>query len=402
MPTKNTIENRIYSQTHLSRVNQGPWDNYGSSTESVSLASSFTGIQNPSWWQQVRYGQNATTIASGTKDTMIVKPFLASVSFQAPGQLVDRIVQGDPHAFDLPSAPGLGTFPGLSDSVANAVLTRFLLKCRSTQRNLQGGVVLGELRKTIQLIRNPLKALDNAIHEYVAAVRGKSRQLSPRLIPRMLTEEYLSFTYGATPLMHDIKGAYEACIRLRDLPELVRVRAFAYEERLSSHSSSQVSYFSIPCLREETRYGRCEARIIGAVKVKSVGPAPPLKEAFGFQLRDFIPTIYELIPYSFLLDYFVGLGDFINAVSFCQADLAWHCRTTRYIGVSNRSEVPVRPNSIFGYPVLGYSFLPSQAQRSTKSFSRDAAPLGLPSVVFKLPSTGQGVNIAALAAIRAL
>lgn len=399
---KVSSENRVYGWQYLQSVNQSPYSVTAEAATSNLLASYFNGEDFPDWWLQVRYGRNATTIASGSKDSMIGGPFLASMRYENGSQKVDRLVQGDPHLGNLSPPPSPGEAPGMSDSVRNAVLTRFLLKCLAEQRKLQGGVFLAEFRKTYQMIRNPLKALDGAIKQYVGACRGRARHLSPKLIPRMLSEEYLQFTYGAIPLFADIKGAYDACIRLRDLPQLVRVRAFAEEERVISHTSGVASYYGIDYWREQIRSIKCQGRILGAVKVASVGPDLPLREATGLRLRDFVPTVYELIPYSFLVDYFVNVGDILNAWSFAQSDLAWHCSTYRTLCISTEYQSPARPSTVFGLPVTAYSFEPTYAQRVQKSFSRNAEPLGLPSLVFKLPSSGQNVNIAALAAFKSL
>jgi hypothetical protein len=400
--TKTRQEKKVYSYQNLVRVNQGPWSVVAEAGNEYTFGSSFTGDFNPSWRSAVRVGKSATTIASGAQESVRSTPFLASLSFEANGSTVDRMVQGDFHLANMPDCPSTGEFPGLSDSVYNAVLARFLNRCTSEQRKLQGGVVLGELRKTIAMIRRPLNALEQVTFDYVSAVRRRARQLSPRAIPRMIINEYLSYTYGAIPLFADIKGAYDACIRLRDLPQLVKVRAFASEKRVSSQSSTLVAPYSIPGWVETSRTVEFQARIIGAVKVASVGPVSPLQEATGFRLRDFVPTIYELIPYSFLVDYFVNVNDIINALSFAQADLAWHCQTTRSLCVVNQSYSSCKIDTIFGFPVTGYSFLPSNLERTSKSFFRTSTPLGIPSLVFKLASTGQSVNIAALAAIRVL
>lgn len=402
MATKSRPEVRVYSYKYFVQVNKNGYSQTAESSARREILSTFTGVQNPSWWLQVRYGRNATTAASGTKEQLLGDPFLASMTYVSGTQTVDRLVQGDPHLVDILPPPALGDAPLLHASVANAVLSRFLQKCLAEQRKLQGLVVLGELRKTIQLIRNPLKALEKATHEYVDAVRGRARRLSPRLIPRMITEEYLSYTYGVKPLFYDIKGAYDLCIRLRDLPELVRVRAVAQDEQLVTHTVSSPSYYSIPSHQENVRIVRALGKIVGAVKVQSVGPAPPLMEGLGFQMRDFIPSVYELIPYSFLVDYFTNVGDIINCFSFCQSDLAWHSRTIRTSCDSIVSLSPKRPETVFGVPVTAYSFLPCKARWSNISFTRDGAVLGLPSLAFKMPSFGQGVNIAALAAIRVL
>lgn len=401
MATKSFSERRVYSYSHEQRVNQAPWSQVASSGEQRFLASDFYGVQNPDWWRQVRYKQNATTLASGTKDEFLVlgRPE-AFIAYQAPGQLVERRVLGDPHA--LLTDPPPGVINELADQVRNAGLTRFLLKCLAVQRSWQSGVFLGEIRQTIRLIRNPLLAIQKATFDYAGACRGLARNLSPQALPKALADQYLSYQFGIKPLFFDIKGAYDAAIRLRDLPQTVKVRSFTSMDRQISCSSTSGTFFDIPYHRETVKYVRCSTVYRGEVKVQSVGPLPPLRQSLGFTARDFIPTVYQLIPYSFVLDYFLNVGEILDALSFCQADLAWYSRSFRTITVSDDKLTPLRPSTLFGFPVVGYSMLPCQVQRSQKTFSRDAGPLGLPSLVLKLPNARQGINLVALAASKAL
>jgi hypothetical protein len=404
MATKVTSERALYFAEYFQQVNQGGYVKTAGPTGMLdkTLVSSFSGVQNPSWWRQVRYGQSATTIASGVRQSFAASPEFAFIAYQAGSQLVERQVVGNPTLQLQEPPPGGGNAPGLIDSVLNAVLIRFLKKCLGEQRKLQAGVFLGELRQTINLIRNPLKAFNNAIYEYVHAARGRSRYLSPRQIPRMITEEYLSFQFGVRPLLADIEGAYKLCLRLRDLPQLVRVRAFAKDEKQISCTSAPAATYDIPFWFTRTRAVRCSAKIVGAVSVRSVGPVPPLTEGLGFRLRDHVATAYNLIPYSFILDYFVNVNDIIDCLSFAQADVAWHSRSARTEGYTELVCCPARPQTVFGSPCVGYSFNPCSSIWKDVTFSRDGGSLGLPSLVVKLPSFGQGVNIAALASLRVL
>jgi hypothetical protein len=404
MATKTTSERKIWTATVRGRQNQGDWYVIVPSYTALdrTLVSSFQGVENPDWWRQVRYGQQATTDASGTETSITISPYHAFLAFGQPGASEEISEEGDLHANLLTEPPTLAGFPGLSDSVRNTVLVRFLNKCVGVQRKFMSGVIVGELHKTIQLIRHPLKALENAIYEYAVAVRGRSRYLSPRQIPQMLASEYLSFTYGVTPLFADIKGIYEACIRLRDLPQLVKVRAAHTEERQVSASASNAAIYAVSHNRQILEFVRVTSIITGAVKVQSVGPVPPLMEVTGAQLRDFVPTIYELIPYSFLLDYVTNVGDVLNALSFSQSDLAWHSWSTIETGVQRITLTPRKGATYLGQPILGYSFLPCVAEVSTKKFVRSSAPLGLPSLAFRSPTLKQSFNTAVLAASRVL
>jgi hypothetical protein len=48
----------------------------------------------------------------------------------------------------------------------------------------------------------------------------------------------------------------------------------------------------------------------------------------GFTLSEFVPTVWELIPYSFLVDYFTNFGEVVSAVSYPRSNFRWIMKWT--------------------------------------------------------------------------
>jgi hypothetical protein len=70
---------------------------------------------------------------------------------------------------------------------------------------------------------------------------------------------------------------------------------------------------------------------------------------FGFNPSEFVPTAWELIPYSFLADYFTNIGDILDSWAYGRGNLSW----------SNRTQIQETNNSYFGpvklEPFLSYA-----------------------------------------------
>lgn len=67
--------------------------------------------------------------------------------------------------------------------------------------------------------------------------------------------------------------------------------------------------------------------------IKHVIPGRPnslagTAEALGFSLRQVIPSIWELTKLSFLVDYFVNVGDLLNTAVYGDTNLYYACCST--------------------------------------------------------------------------
>jgi hypothetical protein len=88
---------------------------------------------------------------------------------------------------------------------------------------------------------------------------------------------------------------------------------------LNNQSAIVKQGFDIPVYNQKTVdkfaqivtfYGSYQGHVADEKLDVTIGRAVELS---GFQFRDFVPTVWELIPYSFVSDYFVNIGDILEA-----------------------------------------------------------------------------------------
>lgn len=365
----------------------------------------FNGYRQDNWRFKLRNKENATTPASGNKQTFKDPIIIGSLRYEAPGQSVYRTVTGSASAIfgeDAFIPPGTSVPPG---GTYNRALLAFLRKSKAAQRKLMTLVAVGEGRQTLNLIKKPAVSLRGLLHEYVVACRGVSRELSPKATLRYISSQWLEYALGMRPLISDINNALESAIKLyQDLNDIgvqvtIRDPFDVSVDRVVSNLWSQF----IPIELNRITYRHQLVKICGSVRLMTTGKHGPLAETLGLTLPDFIPSLYELIPYSFLFDYFVNLGEVLEALSFNQADLVWHSITSKEEVTRTIEIVPVRPGTLFGYPVSSYSVTPGLYSQTFANFNRVATPLGIPSLRAKVPDTWtKALNIAALATMRKL
>jgi len=309
----------------------GSFPNYGT----LYWDNSFTGVDNPYWRAQVSQGSNATTSASGWK---------ASASFNGDGICeASYFTYQDPITGEKknPDSVGLsGDFipmginespwPSLmlpSDTAESKARLKYLSDARQARTAFQGGTFFGELSQTLRMLRTPAQSLRNGISSYVAdAKKQAARKKTTKAKNKVVAGTWLEYNFGWLPLASDIEDAARAVSKA---PTIVFRRIQGSGDTTTSSSHVDISgYGYAQCRWEKTIRVVQSVRYLGAVRCDNVTAGGKL-ENFGLSTENFLPTIWNLIPYSFLVDYFSNVGKIIDGASVKTSDIAWTCRTDR-------------------------------------------------------------------------
>lgn len=121
----------------------------------------------------------------------------------------------------------------------------------------------------------------------------------------------------------------------------------------------------------------------------------------GLHPKDWLPTIYELLPWSFVIDYFVNLNAIIAALSNAFISVDWVSKTTRKSYVTRVTNITPRRLSPGVYPnseLIVREFSPRNSKHVVKRVDREALDgVSIPNLVFSLPdSFGQVINLLSL------
>lgn len=291
--------------------------------------------------------------------------------------------------------------PSVGTTVQQQALSRFIGKASDARTAVLGGAFIKELHQTLEMIRHPAQALRKGVGDYLSTLAKRRRRLSPRRKPHVLSDTWLEYNFGWKPLIADIQAGKKA---LRNLPtcELKPISAFA-SEKVSQ--STRTSSLSIGRYRQDYLVkieGWRSYRYKGAVRVSLPSEGGYLQQSFGFDLSSFIPTVWEVIPYSFLVDYFTNIGDILTYHSGVSSNVSWTNQTARqgksFVTVPLGGRREITPHT-FG--TLNFiSWNPGTAAGERTSFSRtgtDGFP-DVPEFRFQIPGAGstRWLNIAAL------
>lgn len=311
-----------------------------------------TAYQRKGWAKRLKEGDDATTYLSGTR--VRVKQENArwrrSVRPQFQGQPIQDVQLDDNiyHANIIPTLPDVSVF----DKAVNQAQIAFLGNIAKKRRLFQTGVFLGELPEMLRLLKSPLRSIRKGLDDYVHLVKG-GRGRNRNRIGRnntYISDMWLEYVYGIQPLVADAKSAAQAAFELYTSRKL-HSRVTHKPSRVVSPVSDVVgatysdTLSQINCRRLIEAEVSCQFRGVMNIDAdKALGTRDAIS-SLGFSPRDFVPTVWELLPWSFVFDYFTNCGDLLEALSTGTGSLRWYARTTREVATATWYDAHALPYS---------------------------------------------------------
>jgi len=368
--------------------------NFSAKGSSVGFSDIRSGIKQPYWRRTANNLQSATSVYSRTitrNDPLPIygngalrdagKPRSPGFGFYVTGTL--KNVLSDPSALSYSSA--------LSQSQVSALASFF----NQANGDVSGIVFAGEIRETMRMFLHPCSSLVKLSLNFYNARRG----LTGKQLAKVISDLYLTWTYGAVPLMADMAGINKALLSLTR-QELIR----------HDHGSKTVTEKTLsPLIRTQGAGGftfrylerssvEASTQIGGGRLIKSTEMADVLSTYFGFNLASVPSALWDLIPFSFVVDYITNVGDIMSV-------LGGTAQHHYYVYMS--SKVTLSTEVVSSAVTLGKSGYTTLRSTGTISGRREKIIFGrspaLPSLgsldlipSFEAPNIKQLVNLAAL------
>lgn len=213
--------------------------------------------------------------------------------------------------------------------------TKQLAKVYNTRQALLGTYAL-EWKQTLHMFLNPTRTLVKAIfldwpqiaNKLIRAWRrSKGRRI--RTINREIANRWLEFNFGLIPLISDYLDVEQRVLDMSNEITQHRVVGKSSEDGLVD-TVANVQFTSGYAIVRGDLITRSEASVrLGGLYVHRHDVPYLRPRDLGLSLEGFVPTVYELLPLSWIVDYFVNVGDFIKAIHTVGLKLKWNVASQR-------------------------------------------------------------------------
>lgn len=227
--------------------------------------------------------------------------------FDTSNQAAFRGVLGMTTIYGPPEAPS---------AMQNEAVTKALLKLADQKAMI--GENLATLRQTLGLIRNPAEALVKGVRKVhsdksLAPFLYKSyRDILRGGLMNGAAKRYLEYVYGWKPLMQDIHGIMELAKQKGDSPLLMhstgkssqqtQTRLYRYKD-LSNDTTTLTGPCDVNATTRCSLWARIDPNQQGVRSLNQLGLLNPAALA------------WELVPWSFVVDWLLPIGSVLNALS---------------------------------------------------------------------------------------
>lgn len=356
---------------------------------------------NPNWKYRIAQNQEVTSPLSGTRLVVVRSPVKGYYVRDQKNSLnvnwttgIKVPFRGYPFPTRVSGSPAVSTIQ--RQDAETIAIRKFHRKVASLTKQFEGFVFLGELRETLRMLRHPFETIRRqAKKDYLDALTIRKRR-DPKGWTKAIAGTWLEFMFGIRPALSDLSDAAEAWRSLQWEPMLQRrFRVSAFDvDQTSSPSAHVWSTDGQAVFTGHTRKYLTKQIVYRALWVRTRTAPEDLStktlafESLGLEMRHFVPAVYELLPWSFLVDYVTNLGDVLEQqfTSFADVRYIVGTRIDKSVEetISAFSEIDTRFNNTTASRryVKAVPGSPARLSVSRVTFQRNSVP------VWKFPTNG--------------
>jgi hypothetical protein len=353
-----------------------------------STSVDWSGGDSPRYREKIRNGVDATNSYTRTWTERNVAP--SSGHYLK----VDRMLWGTPSGwrpnrvteqwwrfYPTLSYPSAGTH---SAKAQNAAAQSFIRRARERLSEAQALVSAGELRESIQMVLGARRALFNKLRAWQSkALKSAKHVKFEAQKKRAVANAWLEYSFGWAPLVGDVENlANAAAATVSGSMRSFNITGYGGDETTVELGGGvnmgfgDMSGLAYARLRQRTK-SECWYKGAMALNIQDPGR---FTSQFGLTMDNWLPSIWELVPWSFAVDYFTGLGDFISSITFPVSSLKYRVMSRKTKVYRELYDFQKVPDLVTNALIQQYQFTPGKASVARGQFDRE-----VPSQIIRWP-----------------
>jgi len=323
-----------------------------------------------------------------------------------PGQVLAREWLSNVNG--QPDMMGWGALSACPEDLYRKAYVDFVSDYNS--RVTEFGAFLAEAKETVEWLSHKVSSLETELIAHMQRTEKQARHLSRRLklmhTPRkrflrkmmdFFADTWLEYSFAVKPTIGDVQSIAEALSAIRNRAELHRVHCRG-RGSLQTKSADSFSYpfgaSGLPSVYfngSQERNHKWVVRIGGTLTSDVVQPTP--MQIAGVDFESILPSLWEAVPYSWLVDYLIHVGDHLTIWSNA---LNISVRNPWMVTVEETRNVQTARPQVTGWTrVVGTPFV---VENTRFYFTRGTwSPTSVPGLrIDGLPSIARLANVAAV------
>lgn len=165
---------------------------------------------------------------------------------------------------------------------------------------------IAEIRSTLSMLRDPLKTTSTLLRN-IKSKQGRARNLTGRAAADYFNSQWLQYRYGIRPLVNSVQGVVKALKGNREK----RRSTYRGSYSLSASSLSTGTHVGMATTNDySTAYTDTLSVRTGMIIEELI----TLADSLGVDASGMLALPWELVPYSFVADWFANTNKFLGAI----------------------------------------------------------------------------------------
>jgi len=183
------------------------------------------------------------------------------------------------------------------------------------------GEIIKDLDQTVGMLRRPFSRATDLAKRMLTSKNAKlsslGRKKTARSVTKAISDTWLEYRYGWKPLIMDAGAIMKTCNSKSQFHQRRVVRAGIKSANTTPHSFVDIPLPEMPWKftgsTEIIQSLRASAGVIFDLKNRS--SIERLEKVMGGRTQDIPITLWEMTPYSFVVDWFSNVGNWLQAIT---------------------------------------------------------------------------------------